>query len=82
VRADKTRLSRQALAEGHTTLPGTVRAVEYQGTYVLLTLQASGATPLEFTAVLPEAEFDAAPWAPGDQAWAHWRADDMHALAA
>ncbi len=82
VRADKTRLSRQAQPLADTALPGTVSAVEYQGTYVLLTLQASGATPLEFNVVLPEAEFDAAPWAPGDSAWAHWRAEDMHALAA
>ena len=56
------------------------RGVEYQGTYVLLTL-ASVAVP-EFNVVLPEAQFDAAPWQPGESAHAHWSAADMHALAA
>jgi putative spermidine/putrescine transport system ATP-binding protein len=80
VRADKTRLSREPLPAGETTLAGTVRGVEYQGTYVLLTL-ASEAVP-EFNVMLPEAQFDAAPWHPGDNASAHWDAGDVHRLAA
>ncbi|GAP35127.1 ABC transporter ATP-binding protein [Piscinibacter sakaiensis] len=80
VRADRTRLSRDALPAGDTVLPATVRGVEYQGTYVLLTL-ASEPVP-EFNVVLAEAEFDAAPWQPGDAASAHWRAEDIHLLAA
>ncbi len=80
VRADKTRLSRQPLPAADTVLPATVRGVEYQGSYVLLTL-ASDAVP-EFNVVLPEAEFDAAPWQPGDAASAHWSAGDVHRLAA
>jgi len=80
VRADRTRLSRTPLPAGDTVLPATVRGVEYQGTYVLLTL---GCEPVaEFSVVLSEAEFDAAPWSPGDSACAHWRADDVHPLAA
>jgi len=80
VRADKTRLSRTPLPEGDHALPATVREVEYQGTYVLLTL-ASERVP-EFSVVLPEAEFDAAPWTRGDSACAHWDANDIHPLAA
>jgi putative spermidine/putrescine transport system ATP-binding protein len=80
VRADKTHLSRDALPAGETTLPATVRGVEYQGTYVLLTL-ASEAVP-EFNVVLPEAQFDAAPWQPGESASAHWDMADVHRLAA
>ncbi len=80
VRADKTRLSRQALPAAPTNLPATVRGVEYQGTHVLLTL-ASDAVP-EFIVMMPEAEFDVAPWAPGESACAHWADTDMHALAA
>jgi putative spermidine/putrescine transport system ATP-binding protein len=80
VRADKTRLSRQALPAGDTALPATVRGVEYQGTYVLLTLASEPVA--EFSVVLPEAEFDAAPWQPGDSACAHWHAADVHPLAA
>jgi putative spermidine/putrescine transport system ATP-binding protein len=80
VRADKTRLSRNALPEGDTALAATVRGVEYQGTYVLLTLHSAQVD--EFNVVLPEAEFDAAPWQSGDTVSAHWQAADMHALAA
>jgi putative spermidine/putrescine transport system ATP-binding protein len=80
VRADKTRLSRQALPAGDTALPATVRGVEYQGTYVLLTLASEPVA--EFSVVLPESEFDAAPWQPGDSACAHWDATDVHPLAA
>jgi len=80
VRADKTRLSRAALPAGDTALPATVRGVEYQGTYVLLTLASEPVA--EFSVVLPESEFDAAPWQPGDSACAHWDAADVHPLAA
>ena len=80
VRADKTRLSRTPLPANATTLPATVLGVEYQGTYVLLTLASEHVA--EFSVVLPEAQFDAAPWQPGDTACAHWDAADIHPLAA
>ena len=80
VRADKTRLSRHALPAGDTVLPATVRGVEYQGSYVLLTLASEPVA--EFSVVLPESDFDAAPWQPGDSACAHWEAADVHPLAA
>jgi putative spermidine/putrescine transport system ATP-binding protein len=80
VRADKTKLSRHALPAGDTALPATVRGVEYQGSFVLLTLASEPVA--EFNVMLPEAEFDAAPWQPGDSACAHWDAADVHPLAA
>jgi putative spermidine/putrescine transport system ATP-binding protein len=80
VRADKTRLSRAPHPASDTALPATVRGVEYQGTYVLLTL-ASETVP-EFSVMLPEAEFDASPWVSGDSACAHWDSTDVHLLAA
>ncbi len=80
VRADKTRLSRTSMPAGDTVLDATVQGVEYQGTYVLLTL-ASEPVP-EFSVVLPEAQFDAAPWQPGERACAHWDPTDIHLLAA
>ena len=80
VRADKTRLTRDALPAGDTALPATVRGVEYQGTYVLLTLASEPVA--EFSVMLPEAQFDAAPWQAGDSASAHWDAADVHPLAA
>lgn len=80
VRADRVRLSREPRPAGDTALPATVRGVEYQGSYVLLTL-ASEPVP-EFSVMLPEAQFDAAPWQPGESACAHWEATDIHPLAA
>jgi putative spermidine/putrescine transport system ATP-binding protein len=80
VRADRTRLSRAALPAGDSVLPATVRGVEYQGTHVLLALESSRVPA--FSVVLPEAEFDAAPWQPGDSACAHWDEGAGHLLAA
>ncbi|MCW5665649.1 MAG: ABC transporter ATP-binding protein [Piscinibacter sp.] len=80
VRADRTRLSRTPLAEGDSAVAGTVREVEYQGTHVLLTL--ASARVGELTVMLPEAEFDAAPWQRGDSACAHWELARAHVLAA
>ncbi len=80
VRADRTRLSRAPLPEGEATLAATVRGIEYQGPYVLLTL-ASERVP-EFNVSLPEADFDAAPWQAGERASAHWNPSDAHVLAA
>ena len=80
VRADKTRLSREPLAAGPTGLAATVRNVEYQGSFVMLTLAAD--TVPELSVMLSEAAFDAAPWQPGDAAHAHWDAADVHPLAA
>ena len=80
VRADKTRLSRAPLPLGDTALAATVQAVEYQGTYVLLTLRSEPMS--ELSVMLPEAQFDAAPWQPGETACAHWDAADVHLLGA
>ena len=80
VRCDRTQLSRTPLPEGETAMPATVRDVEYQGSYVLLTLTAQRVA--ELSVVMPEAAFDAAPWQPGDAACAHWDAAEVHPLAA
>jgi putative spermidine/putrescine transport system ATP-binding protein len=83
VRTDKTQLSRGPQPASATTLQATVTGVEYQGTYVLITLR-SPALPDEgeLSVMLGEAAFDAAPWQPGDNASVHWAASDVHALAA
>jgi putative spermidine/putrescine transport system ATP-binding protein len=83
VRTDKTQLSRGPQPASATTLQATVTGVEYQGTYVLITLR-SPALPGEgeLSVMLGEAAFDAAPWQPGDHACVHWAAADVHALAA
>jgi putative spermidine/putrescine transport system ATP-binding protein len=72
VRTDHTRLSRTG--GGLHPLRCTVRGTEYQGTYVLVTLQrddVDGADG-ELSAMLPEHEFHAAPWRPGEPAHVSW----------
>jgi len=80
VRTDRTRLSRKPLAAAANVLPATVRGVEYQGTHVLVTLASDAVA--ELSVMLAEAAFAAEPWQPGDNASAHWAANDIHPLAA
>ena len=80
VRTDKTLLSRERMPASNSVLAATVSAVEYQGSHVLLTL-ASDPVP-EFSVMLPEAEYMAAPWQPGERASAHWDLHDVHLLVA
>jgi putative spermidine/putrescine transport system ATP-binding protein len=78
VRSDRMLLSRDGAAAG-SALAATVQHVEYQGTYVLVTL-ASGAG--EMAAMLAESVFDAAPWSPGEAATVSWQPAHAHALQA
>jgi putative spermidine/putrescine transport system ATP-binding protein len=82
VRTDKTRLARSGGADA-TSLPATVTGVEYQGTYVLVTLKSDRLPgDGEIAAVLSEADYAALPWQPGDRAVAQWHANDVHPLPA
>ncbi|TAK83140.1 MAG: ABC transporter ATP-binding protein [Aquabacterium sp.] len=80
VRSDRMRLAREALPAAANVLPATVAAVEYQGTYVWVSLKHDQVADL--SVMVPEAQFDAAPWNPGDAASVTWDAGDVHALAA
>jgi putative spermidine/putrescine transport system ATP-binding protein len=83
VRTDKTQLSRTPMPASATSLTATVTGVEYQGTYVLLSLHCDVLPgDGELSVMLGEAVFDAAPWQPGDTACVHWAEHDVHALAA
>ena len=77
VRTDRLALARGPASAG---LSATVRAVEYQGTYVQVGL-AAGAVP-DLEARLSEAAFDAAPFQPGDAVTVTWAERDVHRLAA
>ncbi len=57
---------------------GRVEGVEYQGTYVKITL--AGASEGEFIVNEPEAAFFADPVALGDEVVAHWRPEHVHLL--
>ncbi|MFT3735366.1 MAG: ABC transporter ATP-binding protein [Rhodocyclaceae bacterium] len=76
VRADRVRLAREGSGGA---IEARVAAVEYQGTYVLVELQHEAIT--EFSAVVAEADFYAAPWQPGETTWVSWQAGDAHRLA-
>ena len=78
VRCDRTLLARGAASAGE-GLAATVQNVEYQGTYVLVTLASNAG---EVAAMLPEGAFDAAPWAPGEAATVSWLPAHAHALLA
>ncbi len=83
VRTDKTMLCREPLVPKHSNLEATVTGVEYQGTYVLMTLRnphlpGEG----EINVMLPEWVYDNAPWQPGDVLWAYWPEEDVHVLSA
>jgi putative spermidine/putrescine transport system ATP-binding protein len=79
VRADRLRLSRIAAARpAAASLEAVVRSVEYQGTFVQLTLDGAGS---EITATLDEPTYDAAPFQPGDAIAVSWTENDVHPLA-
>jgi putative spermidine/putrescine transport system ATP-binding protein len=78
VRADRLKL--RPIAGASKRLSATVRSVEYQGTYLQITLSAPDAT--ELTATLSEAEFDSAPVRPGETAIVDWSDRDTHPLSA
>jgi putative spermidine/putrescine transport system ATP-binding protein len=70
-------------AEACPSLGGTVTDVEYQGTHVLLGVEAvdqQGATGL--TVMVPEARFAEHPVQPGQAVRLWWQPQQAHALAA
>jgi putative spermidine/putrescine transport system ATP-binding protein len=81
IRSDRMHLARSPSNGGPANggLPATVRDVEYQGTYVLLGLDAAAGQ--ELSVMLPEAAFDAQPYAPGDAVAVSWPPQDTHLLA-
>ena len=84
VRADRLHLSRPGAnlnvpPHGRNTgLDAVVRSVEYQGTFVQLTLDGAGS---EITATLDEPTYDATPFQPGDAIAVSWNEGDVHPLA-
>jgi putative spermidine/putrescine transport system ATP-binding protein len=79
VRADRLNLQRQA--NGAESRAAAVRAVEYQGTYVQVSLAPQGeAADAQWTATLADGTFDAQPLAPGETVFVSWAAHEAHAL--
>jgi len=78
VRADRTRILPPAIDPE--ARPATVRDVEYQGTSVAVSLEASDG--VEITALVPERTFFERPFAAGEAAAVRWDRGDVHELAA
>ncbi|HYZ41424.1 MAG TPA: TOBE domain-containing protein, partial [Stellaceae bacterium] len=81
VRRDRIHLAKRTGdggADSVNAVNGKVRAVEYQGTWVKVTLEGAGRE--DFVVNLPEGEFFAVPVNAGDTVRAHWTASDVHLL--
>ena len=80
VRADRLRLAR---AGGAGSRSAAVKAIEYQGTCVQVSLAPQGEpAEAQWTATVPDADFDASPWQPGETAYVSWLPQSAHALTA
>jgi len=81
VRADRMRLltSTASAASPH-ELSATVRAIEYQGTYVLVSLGAEASD--ELSVMVQEADFFSSPFEVGSAVQVSWSATDAHQLQA
>jgi putative spermidine/putrescine transport system ATP-binding protein len=88
VRSDRMLLQRRAVGDVQGAVQGearvaAVKAVEYQGTYVQVSLAPQGESPdTQWTATVNDAEFDASPYAPGETVYVSWQPGAAHALAA
>jgi putative spermidine/putrescine transport system ATP-binding protein len=78
LRADKTMIGRGAAPAGP-ALAATVIAVEYQGSYVMLTVEAPAASDL--TVTMSESDFYRSPYEPGESVNLHWNREDAHRLS-
>ncbi|MBC7954451.1 MAG: ABC transporter ATP-binding protein, partial [Cytophagales bacterium] len=83
VRSDRMQLQRRAQPDSRTA---AVKAVEYQGTYVQVSLAPLGVNgekaDTQWTATVADAEFDASPLQPGETVYVSWLPGAAHALAA
>ena len=79
VRADRLQLHRGPAASSRAA---AVRAVEYQGTYVQISLMPHGETAeSQWTATVGDKDFDAAPLRPGETVYVSWAAAEAHPVA-
>jgi putative spermidine/putrescine transport system ATP-binding protein len=82
IRRDRIHLRKTASDGGQSPVnmvTGTVRAIEYQGSWVKVTIER--ATPEDFVVNLPDTEFFADPVTFGDAVVARWNTADAHYLA-
>jgi putative spermidine/putrescine transport system ATP-binding protein len=80
VRSDRLRLERSLGSEGNDVRQASVRAVEYQGTYVQVSIAPQGATDTQWTVTVDDDDFDAHPLRPGETVFVSWADHEAHAL--
>jgi putative spermidine/putrescine transport system ATP-binding protein len=81
VRRDRVHLAKRTGdggADSVNAISGKVRAIEYQGTWVKVTLEGAGGE--DFVVNLRDSDFVADPVNAGDAVRAHWTATDVHLL--
>ena len=78
VRNDKLKLKRPGELFDGPAIAGTVTEVEYQGTYVMVTISADDGT--EINAQLAESQYDAANYSVGERVVATWSPDNASPL--
>ncbi|MEP7298765.1 MAG: ABC transporter ATP-binding protein [Burkholderiales bacterium] len=77
VRSDRLTLRRDAGGDARAV---AVRAVEYQGTYVQVSVAPPEPAGAQWTVTVPDHAFDAAPLVAGDAAFVSWAPGEAHAL--
>jgi putative spermidine/putrescine transport system ATP-binding protein len=81
IRRDHVRLTRQAseaAGKGINEIAGTVSAIEYQGSYVKVTLDVESS---HFVANVSDRDYASERVVPGDRAVASWKSADVHTLS-
>jgi putative spermidine/putrescine transport system ATP-binding protein len=80
VRSDRLQLQRGTATSGALSRAASVKAIEYQGTCVQVSVAAQGAADTQWTVTVPDDTFDAHPLRPGEQVFVSWAPAEAHAL--
>ncbi len=81
VRADRLKLQRSLSNVGNDARQAAVKAVEYQGTYVQVSIAPTDSpADTQWTVTLPDGDFDDQPLAPGETVFVSWADDEARAL--
>jgi putative spermidine/putrescine transport system ATP-binding protein len=80
VRSDRLKLQRNLATGGHDSRQAAVRAVEYQGTYVQISIAPQDLADQQWTVTLADDDFDSHPLQPGETVFVSWADHEAHAL--
>jgi putative spermidine/putrescine transport system ATP-binding protein len=80
VRSDRLKLQRSLANVGNDARQAAVKAVEYQGTYVQVSIAPTESSESAWTVTLPDDDFYAQPLAPGETVFVSWADHEAHAL--